>query len=655
MKLFSGIYKAIAVCLLFLISSLQPQSLPKSAGDIHCFKSSRLSHASLTEGDANIDVTYYGLTMDIDYHARRITGSTRILFISLTSGVTEIYINLANSLRCDSVVWRNIRIPFTHLSDKVSITLPSPLYYRLLSDITIYYEGVPASTGFGSFTFGSMYNHPSVWSLSEPYGSSDWWANKNSVDDKADSADIVIVCDSAFTAVSNGVLLSKSAIGAKNRWHWSTRYPIANYLISVAISNYALYQNWFRYTEIDSLPIVHYLVPEIINSQIPQLDKTVEMMKLFTTLFGEYPFIKEKYGHAQFGRGGGMEHQTISSMARFDDGIIAHELAHQWFGNKVTNKSWRDIWLHEGFATYAEGLWYESQNPALLQEYMTLRALPARSAQGTISVQDIQNVNSIFYFNRTYAKASWVLHMLRKTTGDDAFFSILRQFHNHPPLAYKNASTADLEKIASGVVGSSLEYFFDQWINKPGYPKYLASYNFSKVASGGYKTNVTIDQTANTDNVVFRMPLDILVRTTAGDTTFTFDNNSAVHNIEIVTAHEPLSVYIDPQDKILKEVHLTRRLPDELLREGVQLFKPYPNPASGQMNIAFELIETRLITVTLFSPGGELIAEPVHDELTAGLYTYSIPVNQSKISSGIYILRISAGERQYFQKVSIVK
>lgn len=656
MKHFSGIYKtALLAGLLLLSQAALPQSLPKGAGDMHCFKSPPAHLTSAPEGDRNIDVVYYAITMDLNYPARRITGSTRVRFTSLSSGLSTIYINLTNSLACDSVVWQNTQIPFTHLSDKVSFTLPAALSLHQVTEVDIYYDGVPASTGFGSFTFGVMYGHPAIWSLSEPFGSSDWWANKNSVDDKADSADIIIICDTSFTAVSNGLLLSKTVTGSKARWHWATRYPIANYLISVAVSNYSLYQNWFRYSATDSLPVVHYLMPEIINDQIPQLDKTIEMMKLFTTLFGEYPFIREKYGHAQFGRGGGMEHQTISSMARFDDGIIAHELAHQWFGDKVTNRTWQDIWLHEGFATYSEGLWYEYLNKDWLKEYMSLRAVPARAAQGTISVQEAGDVFSIFDFNRTYAKSSWVLHMLRRITGDDVFFTILKQFHNSPALAYGNVSTADFEQTASGIYGRSLAYFFDQWINKPGYPKYLVSYSINRSASDRYKTTVTIDQTANTNGVVFRMPLDISVRHSGGDTLLTIDNSSAVQNVEIITSGEPLFVSIDPEEKILKEVNLTRRIPDELLREGVQLYKPWPNPASEKISFGFELIQTKQISAALYSLTGELITEVVNSELSAGVYTFPVNLSQKKISSGIYILRVRAGGRQFHQKISVIK
>lgn len=653
MKLFSGIYSAGLILLLLLSPSLSAQSLPLGAGDIHCFKLHPSPPASVPQGDPNIDAVYYAITMDIDYPARRITGSTSIGFKALVPDLRQIYINLANTLACDSVIWQNTSLPFTHSSDKVSFTLPSPLSLNERTDITIYYDGVPSSTGFGSFTFGSMYNHPSVWSLSEPYGSSDWWANKNSVDDKADSADIIIICDTSFTAVSNGLLVSKTISGSKARWHWSTRYPIANYLISVAISNYSLYQNWFRYTAADSLPIVHYLVPEIINDLIPQLDKTVEMMKLFTGLFGEYPFIREKYGHAQFGRGGGMEHQTISSMARFDDGIIAHELAHQWYGDKVTNRTWQDIWLHEGFATYSEGLWYEYLNKEWLKEYMSLRAVPARAAEGTILVQDVQNVFSIFDFNRTYAKASWIVHMLRTITGDSAFFQIIREFHNAPGLAYGNASTSDLEQIASRIYGSSLAYFFDQWITKPGYPKYLVTYNTSRLMTGGYKTSITIDQTANTAGVVFRMPLDITLSTASGDTTLTIDNNTAIQSTDIITTAEPFLVQIDPEEKILKEVNITRRYPDELLRDGIQLYKPWPNPASDNISIGFELIKTKKITARIYSLTGELIAELANEELPAGVYTY--PLTARTISSGIYIIQLSADDKQYRQKIAIIR
>jgi len=655
MKPFSGIYSKVLLCL-FLLAAISPaQELPKDALIVNCFKSYPRIGNVIPAGDQNIDVHYYGLTLDLDYPSKRITGSTQIGFRSAADGLTDIYINLADPLGCDSVVWQNVSLPFIHASDQVSFTLPVPLSLNQKTEVIIYFDGNPASTGLGSIVFGSMYDHPVIWSLSEPYGSSDWWANKNSVDDKADSADIIINCNSDFTAVSNGLLLSKTVTGSKTRWHWSTRYPIANYLISVAVSKYSLYQNWFRYSAADSLPIVHYLVPEIISGQIQQLDKTVDMMKLFTGLFGQYPFIKEKYGHAQFGGRGGMEHQTISSMGFFNEGIIAHELAHQWFGNKVTNKTWRDIWLHEGFATYSEGLWYESQDKALLQQFMFGKSISATAAQGTILVQDVENVFSIFDFNRTYSKAAWVLHMLRNITGDSVFFEILREFHRDPSFAYRNASTEDFEQTATRIYGSPLDYFFEQWLNKPGHPKYLITYGVNKISDGVFKTDIVIDQTANKDDMVFKMPLEFVLKMVTGDTTFIIVNNRTIQTYEIFTSAEPYSLGFDPNEKVLKEFTLGRRLSDDLILNGIKIYNPWPNPVSGKINVGFELIQTQRITAALYSLTGELITEVVNSELTAGVYLYPIFLNQKKLSSGIYILRISTGEKQVFKKISVIK
>ena len=225
----------------------------------------------------------------------------------------------------------------------------------------VYYHGTPGSSGFGSFAFSSQGGNPAIWTLSEPYGAKDWWPAKDTPADKADSADFWITVSTSLKAVSNGKLMSIVDNGnGTHTYKWKNSYPIAQYLLSMAITNYAEYTNYYHYSPSDSMPINHFLYPENLNSNISQLNKTPGMIEIYSQQFGQYPFINEKYGHAQFGWGGGMEHQTVSSMGGFSDGLIAHELAHMWYGDNITCKDWHHIWLNEGFATYGEGVIYEN-------------------------------------------------------------------------------------------------------------------------------------------------------------------------------------------------------------------------------------------------------------------------------------------------------
>ena len=357
----------------------------------------------------------------------------------------------------------------------------------------VYYHGIPGSSGFGSFTFSANSGTPLIYSLSEPYGASDWFPCKDTPADKADSSDQWITCSSDLYAVSNGKLIGiiDNGNGTKT-FKWKNSYPIAQYLLSLAVTNYTVYTNYYKYSPVDSMPVVHHVYPETFPLAQAVLDKTPLMIKIYSDRFGQYPFLKEKYGHAQFGWGGGMEHQTCSSMGSFSEDLVSHELAHQWFGDKITCKNWHHIWLNEGFATYCTGLYYEAAyGPETYRSYMDSQMEVAKAAVGSIYVQDITNTNEIFNSARSYSKGSVVLHMLRGIVGDSVFFRILKSYIADSTLAYNVAITMDFQKVAEAVSGLSLDYFFNEWIYGENYPQYGLVWKYNLASGNLY--NITLN------------------------------------------------------------------------------------------------------------------------------------------------------------------
>lgn len=590
------------------------------------------------KSDTTLNVNYYKLELAVQTAPNLLTGKVTINSTVTAASINSLFYDLSNALTVDSVTSAAGAISFSHINDKIQITLPRSFTQNELTSIIIYYHGLPDPTGFGSFEFGSHNNTPVTWTLSEPFGSSDWFPCKNVPDDKADSCDVWITCAENFTAVSNGLLKEVTANdnGTKTyKWHGS--YPIANYLISLAITNYTQYDLYFKYSPSDSMPFNNFIYPEHFVTLKPQLDKTIDMLRFYSSIYGLYPFIKEKYGHAEFGRLAGMEHQTISSMGYWSDDIIAHELTHQWFGDKITCKDWHHIWLNEGFATYGEALYEEHVRGKIGYEgFMQAIMNNAKNAQGSIYVQDIESVEEIFDGTRTYAKGGTVLHMLRNVIGDSLYFASIKRYAADTALAYKNAVTEDFQRNVEAVTGQNLNYFFRQWIYGENYPKYNVSINSSDAGNGFYNTSVKIEQQLNTNPAFFNMPIDIKLFFDEGDTTFTVFNNAQVQTFNFLTKQKTNIFKVDPNNKIL-----CRITGDEPVTPvSYSLSQNYPNPFNPSTTITYQILKSSDVQLKIYNMLGQEIKNFSYTNQKDG--RYKIIFESFGLSSGTYFYKLTA-------------
>ena len=549
-------------------------------------------------GDSSIDVTYYKLNLTVTYTPNYLIGVVQVNAKPAGSAsLSNFFLDLQQPLDVDSVKLGNTNLSFIHKNARLNITLDKTYNPGEEFGVTIYYQGTPGSSGFGSFQFatqdGTENGIPVIWSLSEPYGASDWWPCKDTPADKVDSSEVWITCDAAFKGVSNGTLIS--TIDNRNNtrtFKWKNSYPIAQYLISIAITNYEEYINYFKYTQNDSMPITHYLYQGKLSSVKTQLDETPNMIKVFSEKYGMYPFIKEKYGHAEFGWGGAMEHQTCTSMGpnAFRRDVIAHELAHQWFGDKVTCKDWRNIWLNEGFAKYSESVYLEAIGGENAYKNKTATEMGyAINAVGSIYVQDISSVGSIFDYNRTYAKGSIVLHMLRGIVGDETFFNILKTYNSDPQLAYNSANTEDFQRVAESVSGLDLNYFFSEWIYGVNYPNYTYSWNANQLNANDFEVTLNVSQAINSNPAFFTMPIQIKINTALGDTLLTVMNNQQQQQFKFNLTSQPNSLIFDPDNWILKNVSLATSADDDSRVEKFELEQNYPNPFNPVTTIKYSI------------------------------------------------------------------
>jgi aminopeptidase N len=613
-------------------------------------------------GDDRFDVTYYKLDLTVDYSQKKISGEVTVRASSLVDNLNSLFLDLKNNFTVDSVFSNQNKIAYSLSNNKLTLTLSQTYNTGDEIEIAVFYNGEPENSGFDSFKFGEHNGTPAIWTLSEPYGSSDWWPCKDTPADKPDSTDVWITADNQFVSVSNGTLeeIVDNGNGTKT-YKWKNHYPIAQYLISLAITNYSVYKNYFKYSPTDSMEVIHYNYPERLDThRKQQLDVTVSALEVFSDLFGLYPFIDEKYGHAEFGWGGGMEHQTVSSMGSFGEEIIAHELAHQWFGDKITCKDWHHIWLNEGFATYSAVLFSEVEHGKdSYNNYINTYMGNSKTAVSSIWVKDISSIGEIFDWNRSYTKGAIVLHMLRGIVGDEKFFNILKTYVADADLAYGVATTEDFQRVCEAVSGIDLNYFFSEWIYGEDYPKYNIKWN----PVNSNQVEIIIGQAAHTNPDYFTMPVQVKILGNDKDTLVTLFNDKNNQAFNVVLSFTPTNIEFDPDNLILKDVLSITDVNIDALPTKFKLAQNYPNPfnPTTTINYTIPLLETgnisspqnMLVQLKVYDILGNEVATLVNRKQSPG--SHQIKFDASTLSNGVYYYQLRSGKFVKTKKMILLK
>ncbi len=592
--------------------------------------------ASMNTG--NYDIKYNRLEFNVDPSAAFISGNVTAYY-EAKAAMDEITFDLAGNMTVTQVLQRGNPLTFVqNTNEELVITLAETLNTGVLDSLTVTYSGNPVSSGFGSFEVNTHNGKPILWTLSEPYGAKGWWPCKQDLIDKIDSLDVYITtpqfnpAGDEYIAVANGLEQSQSISGGSKTTHFKHRYPIPAYLIAIAVTNYAVYVDEVENNG-NPFEIVNYVYPENLVSAQASTPVTVDIMNLFTELFEEYPFANEKYGHAQFGWGGGMEHTTVSFMGSFSRNLIAHELAHQWFGNKITCGSWKDIWLNEGFATYLSGLVIEDLdgNDAFRtwKQQRTTNITSAVDGAVYLTDADTTNVNRIFNNRLSYNKGAMVLHMLRKKLGDEMFYQGLRNYLAAPNLAYGYAKTEDFIPIIEAVSGEDLTEFFSDWLYNQGYP----TYNIGWFQPNANQVNITINQTQSHASVSFfeaGVPLRFLG--TSGQTLdITLDNSQNNQNFDVPVTFEVTEIVFDPEADLISRDSTVSLGMDDV--DFDNRFLMYPNPA--RQTVALQKPgHISVSSVDIFNALGQLV------QTTA----WSNTIDVSSLPAGVFIVRFQTGK-----------
>lgn len=576
----------------------------------------------------------------------------------LTDSVNRFFLDFSPVQR-GNIPWKNLRVSgevdtFYFAGNRLWVELSRYYHKHETVEITVHYEGYPGASGFMGFEYTPDYQgHPLISTLSEPYYARNWWPCIDNPRDKADSVTIRVRVPSHLSVGSNGTLEEVVPEGdGTQTWIWKERYPITTYLVSLAISDYAILEDEWNYNGIH-MPIMHFVFPEQLETVRTAFAPLPEMLTAFSDLFGVYPFHTEKYGHAVFQWGGGMEHQTLTSIGAVTpqwERIYAHELGHQWFGDLITCHNWQEIWMNEGFASYTEALWEEYSRGwnAYVQFFRNTLSSIRTWGIRSVFVRDTTSVSSIFH-RTVYTKGMWVLHMLRFELGDSLFLDILKKYATDSAFRFSTVTTGQFQQFCEELSGRDLEEFFRQWIYYEGYP--IIRYNFL-VNGNGVQFRMQQSQTDSFSTSAYytlRLPVRLIYADGSRE-----DRNillPAVRDFSgVLEADKSVSsVILDPDNRILAKYYADK----QLIPETSRFVTIFPNPSRSQLFLDLNESPSRKVELAIYDLTGRSLFRQLllPGEIVLPLAVHEIWPAFRTLPTGIYILQTSLDGRKTEQKV----
>jgi aminopeptidase N len=463
---------------------------------------------------AAYDVRHYDLAVRIDPVEQRIEGETTVSVIALES-VDVFEINLDNRLEVYSVTSDDAACSFGHADGLVAVELQSPWEMGERHEVTIAYRGQPKVALRPPWIDGFVWSEtpsgaPWIGVNVQFAGGDNWWPCKDHPSDEPDEGmDIALTVPAGLVGLSNGRLIDEvDNNDGTVTTNWRVNYPINNYLVTVNIAPYVRIEE--RYFGIDGSldePLVFWSVPEYERYARTMWRQMPGILEVLGRRFGEYPFFDDKFAvaHAPYY---GMEHQTVVAYGAlftdndygFDD-LLLHEVAHEWWGNKITVSDWAHFWIQEGFATYAEALYVlDTLGEARYLDYMASRRKRISNLEPLIRGKNL--TSSQAYTDDIYFKGAWVLHTLRWLLGDEDFFYVIWRFANDPDKAYGLVSSEDLASLVREISGREIGWFWERYLYVASEPVWRLTRRLA-----GDRERITITW----DDPDFELPLPVWV------------------------------------------------------------------------------------------------------------------------------------------------
>lgn len=503
-----------------------------------------------------LQVRHYALDLSFDAGSNTIHGNVAIQVVSRHRTPARLALDMAANLSAQAVSIDGRPAAFFRRGAKLIVELPAGAADGPVHALRIVYAGAP---GTPHLRFDTVAGNPAIASYGMPYSAGSWWPTFDEPSSKATGgADITVVAPPGDSAVSNGILVDAHKMrDGRTRYHWRESYPIYPDVISVAIGPYTEIRSEYRSISGRRIPLTYYVFAADARKAQSELADVPRLLRTYESLFGPYPFQADKYGIAEMTIPSFREHQTIPSLGRglilgtspvWDLGdvsnVIAHDLAHQWFGDSLTPRQWSDVWLNEGFANYAVALWHERQGgDAALRQFM--RSLDTGPFQGPVYLPPGSAAGALLT-DTTFNKGAWILHMLRHVMGDARYFAAVRDYvrSGRGGLVDTHGWIAVCERH----YGRSLTWFFNEWLYGEGRPALRLAWHNSQRPPG--RVSVIIEQVQ--PGRAFEMPVDLEIQTSAGSQLRTVWLRGRTQELTL-TASRPVSrVVLDPDGWLLK-------------------------------------------------------------------------------------------------------
>lgn len=613
---------------------------------------------------ASYDVTFYELKLNIDPQSESISGSNTIT-ARVVQPLFSLVLDFDARFKIDSILVpsRNgfIQTSYERKGSKIWIDLPES---HVIGDIVtahVFYRGQPRVAPHPPWDGGFVWSFtpsgaPWVSVACETNGADIWWPCKDHPSDEPDSMALIFTVPQNLQCISNGQLrrVTDNA-DHTHTFYWFVSTPINNYGVSFYLAPFAVEEFTYHSTAGDMLPMRFYYLPENEQQHEGFMPQIPQHMRFFEELLGPYPFRIDKYAAVEAPYFG-MEHQSCIAYgnkrgnAAFGynqgfDSLHFHELAHEWWGNMLTASDWKDIWLHEGFATYMEALYAGFLNGRSGYDAVMHYFRGSISHQFPIGPKESRTIGQI-YGADIYYKGAWLLHTLRYVIGDDFFFESLQRFlYPDPTLkmakdgsSCRLVSSDDFINTVEQVSKQTLDWFFQVYLRQAQPP--LLQVRLQDHA---------VHLTWKIENDV-HFPMNVPVK--IGERMFIADmsTGSAVLQLDPFVAPE-----IDPQNQILMLVQRVNTFADDLSVQhpGFFLTQNYPNPFNNETTIEFTVPRRSFVLLTLFNLRGEKIAILADDQFDAG--AHKIQWDATNMASGTYTCKLQVGEFLDMKKLTVLK